>query len=259
VKTLIAYFSGTGNSLFVAKELSKNIPDSALVSITKALREAPPCAECERIVIVYPVYYLGLPSIVQRFVARFDFSRFAAIYSVCTSGDNDGPDCSTFKIKKALRKKGKRLAGGFNVQMPGNYIKMYDMASQGEIDGILARSSAKAQAIAETIRADGTREKRDKLLPLAFAINGVWQSRVHTSDRDYSVDSSCTGCGLCARLCPVDNIALVGGKPTWKHACEECLACVHGCPQKAINTNKTVGRARYRNPSVASQELIAGK
>jgi menaquinone-dependent protoporphyrinogen IX oxidase len=90
MKTLLAYFSGTGNSLFLAKELSGNIPDSTLLSVTKALRENMACAGFERIVIVYPVYYVGLPAIVQRFVARFDFSPFTAIYSVCTSGDDDG-------------------------------------------------------------------------------------------------------------------------------------------------------------------------
>lgn len=259
MKTLIAYFSGTGNSLFVARELSRAIPDSALLSVTKALREQPPCAEYERIVIVYPVYYLGLPLIVQRFFARFDFSGFRAIYYACTSGDNNGADCSTFKITKALRKKGKSLSGGFNVQMPGNYIKMYDMISRGEIDDLLAKARAKAQAIAETICANGKSDKRDKLLPLALAVNGVWQSGVHTSDRKYFVDAACTGCGLCARLCPVNNIALVGGKPSWHHACEECLACVHGCPQKAINAKTTVGRARYGNPSIPCQDLIAGK
>jgi ferredoxin len=208
---------------------------------------------------VYPVYYVGLPAIVQRFVARFDFSPITAIYSVCTSGDDDGVDCSTHKIRRMLRKKGKALSGGFNVQMPGNYIKMYDATSQVEIAELIAKARVKASAIAKAILENAHAEKRDKLLPIALAVNGVWQSRVHSSDKKFFVDASCTGCGLCARVCPVDNIELVDGRPHWKHACEECLACLHMCPQKAINTKATVCRARYRNPEIACQEFIAGK
>lgn len=75
-------------------------------------------------------------------------------------------------------------------------------------------------------------------------------------DRDYNVSDDCISCGICAKVCPVNNIEMKDGKPTFKHNCEQCMACIHNCPKQALNyKNVTAGRIRYRNPDVSLEEL----
>jgi ferredoxin len=63
---------------------------------------------------------------------------------------------------------------------------------------------------------------------------------------------ACTGCGICAALCPVNAIEIIDGKAQVGLACEYCQRCAAVCPEKAIRTN---GR-NYQPYSVANEELL---
>ena len=60
----------------------------------------------------------------------------------------------------------------------------------------------------------------------------------------------CTGCGGCARSCPLGNIAMQpGGTPHWGNRCAMCLRCYHSCPRNAVAYGKaTAGKGRYMAP-----------
>ena len=63
---------------------------------------------------------------------------------------------------------------------------------------------------------------------------------------------ACNGCGACERHCPIGAIKMYEGMPTWiKTHCVLCLACLHRCPQKALQYGeKTASRGRYVNPEL---------
>ena len=48
----------------------------------------------------------------------------------------------------------------------------------------------------------------------------------------------CTGCGLCASVCPVDAVAVTGTGITVSEACLGCGLCANGCPQGAIGMDQ---------------------
>jgi MinD superfamily P-loop ATPase len=76
-------------------------------------------------------------------------------------------------------------------------------------------------------------------------------------DRSFWTQEQCNHCGLCQRICPVKNIQLVNGMPSWLHHCEQCLACLHWCPQEAIQFGKsTISRQRYHHPEVKQEDLL---
>ena len=59
----------------------------------------------------------------------------------------------------------------------------------------------------------------------------------------------CTGCGLCAKLCPTCAITLHDGHPVWEDNCTHCMACITRCPAEAIEYGKkSLGKPRYRCP-----------
>ncbi len=69
--------------------------------------------------------------------------------------------------------------------------------------------------------------------------------------KNFYVEDSCIGCGLCARKCPVQAIDIKDKKPVWtKEKCALCLRCLHHCPKFAIQygNGKTKKHGQYRNP-----------
>jgi len=53
--------------------------------------------------------------------------------------------------------------------------------------------------------------------------------------------SLCTGCGLCAKMCPPQSLAIAGGKPKFDLPnCIRCYCCQEHCPKGAISSRKTL-------------------
>jgi MinD superfamily P-loop ATPase len=77
------------------------------------------------------------------------------------------------------------------------------------------------------------------------------------TDKRFRADEKCSRCGICQKVCPVNNIEMIDGKPAWKGHCEQCLACLQWCPEQAIQYGKnTTGRKRYHHPEVKISDLI---
>jgi Pyruvate/2-oxoacid:ferredoxin oxidoreductase delta subunit/flavodoxin len=278
----IYYFSGTGNSLAVARDIAeraggKLIPMASVVEKDRIVTDA------DAIGIVFPVYYVGLchiPLIVRRFVDRLDNVGTKYVFAVCTYGGGAG---KTLKmLDDMVRARGGRLAAGFGVQMPQN---AFDKPFENR-ERLYRKWKKKVSAIAECVNARQSRAYRDG--PVVRQVVGVLEWMANTSlfrpfftgpiyrmagcednqalpfagvmpllDRTYHADEKCAGCGTCAKVCPVRNIEMVDGKPSWLHRCENCLACVNWCPKKAIHGyGELPGGRRYHHPEVKLSDLI---
>ena len=76
-------------------------------------------------------------------------------------------------------------------------------------------------------------------------------------EASFHFDEKCDGCGVCSRICPVNNIKIVDNPPSWQHHCERCLACLQWCPKEAIQFEKiSLGRKRYHHPDVESSDMM---
>jgi ferredoxin len=259
MKTIIYYFTGTGNSLAAARAISSAIGDCTLVpiaSLAGSIERIVP--QAERVGIVSPVYFAGLPVMVAAFAERLDLSRTEYVFSAVTFGGS-GASSALKQLDGILRNSnGRGLDAGFMVKMPGNYILMYSSPAGTKREKMIAMAD---EQLAETAQRVSRCEKM--ALPSSFLadlIHGLayprFASHVHEDDRKFSVNDTCTSCGTCAAVCPANNIELVDGKPVWRHRCELCCGCIHLCPVGAIQAGKaTERRVRYRHPGVSILEL----
>jgi Pyruvate/2-oxoacid:ferredoxin oxidoreductase delta subunit len=259
MKTVIYYFTGTGNSLAVAKKIAAALGDCELVSIASQ-KDIPgtivPAAD--RVGIVCPVYFSGLPLMIADFAARLDCSRTRYTFGVVTFGGS-GSAPTLRQLDGLLRKTHDRgLDAGFSVKMPGNYIFMYGSpAGEKQVRILESANNQIAEIIPFIERSEHRNLPRSIISWLLHAVAYPWfTAHAGTEDKKFSVTDACTSCGTCAKVCPAGNIELVNGKPVWHHHCEVCCGCIHICPAQAIQAgSKTAGRQRYRNPSVSIADL----
>lgn len=259
MKTIIYYFTGTGNSLAAAQKIAAVLEDCELVPIGSVMETPgdviPPA---DRVGIVCPVYFCGLPAMVAAFAGRLRLAGAGYLFAVVTLGGGVGAGSALRQLDGIFRRHLSRgLDAGFWVKMPGNYILMYDPPAGEERDAVLAAADGELARIAGTVK-----QSRKEEFSCSFAerlvhplVYSWFVSRVHTEDRKFTVTDRCTSCGICAAVCPAENIELVEGKPVWKHHCELCCGCIHLCPVQAIQAAGTERRQRYRNPDVTVAEL----
>jgi ferredoxin len=259
MKSIIYYFTGTGNSLAVAKKIAAAIGDCELIPIASLQNmQGDIVPQAERVGIVCPVYFSGLPVMVASFAGCLDPAAVTYVFAVVTNGGGGG-SAALRQLDSILRKRqGRGLDAGFAVTMPGNYILMYSSPEGKQQEEILAGADAQIAGISGPVtRCEKQALPSSLITHLLYTLIYPWfTSHVHTDDKKFTVNDACTSCGLCAAVCPADNIEMIDGKPVWKHHCELCCGCIHHCPVGAIQAGpRTVPRHRYRNPSVTIAEL----
>jgi ferredoxin len=266
MKREIFVFSGTGNSLAVAKGLAEALGDCELVSIPGALQGGNSAASVPSVGLVFPLYFFGLPRVVLEFLRKIDLGRVSYLFAVVTRGGS--PGCAAHLIRKTLSEKTKGLTGPDGGRVPAldsafyltfwtNFIVRYWAPSERRREAIARRADAKLRRIARIVEAGEKRACREPFLLLALPRYRRFLAGVNASDSRFYATARCSSCGLCERICPVSNIRMEGGKPAWLHRCELCLACLHFCPETAIEYGgRTRGKRRCRHPRVSAGDLV---
>ncbi len=119
VSTVVYYFSGTGNSLVIARDIAGRT-NGKLISIPSVMDKESIKTDADVIGIVFPVYHGDIPFIIRRFVNKMNNLDKKYIFGVCTYGDS--PGLSIKYLDKIIKSHGGKLAAGFAVNMPYNYI-----------------------------------------------------------------------------------------------------------------------------------------
>lgn len=239
---MLYYFSGTGNSKWVAKQIGKEISDK-VVSISEMNKngEIPnEVKEGEILGIVFPSHMSLPPKPVTEFVKKIKVDKNAFVFAVCTCGDESG-----YSLK--ILKKYINIDSGYSVIMPNNHITMLDSESNEVIRNKIKNAKIKISYICENVKNRKKELQYDKgIIPMlkSYVIAPIVLSQLN--DKKFYVEDSCIGCKLCERACPVQNIEVVKGSPIWKNNCIHCMACIQHCPKKAIQYGKlTKNRKRF--------------
>jgi len=257
MKTDLLYYTGTGNSLWTARMLAKEMNDAEIIPISKTSGDSI-VRVAETIGMIFPVHIWGLPRRVIDFVGALEGKGSQYYFAVAV---NAGQVAATLiQLKKLMQTRGLSLSAGFELKMPSNYIPWGGPGPEEEqIRQIeVARNKIGSIATACSAREQQPVEKGPMWQNIFFTgLNRLSFSHVPLMDRSFRVDDKCNGCGICKSICPSGNIAIQDDKPTWLHHCEQCLACIQWCPQEAIQFGKKTPRyKRYHHPEIALRDMF---
>lgn len=245
---LMLYFSGTGNSRYVAEAFSRRM-EAECHSIEETADFAARLTAHVEVAVCYPVYCSGVPRLMREFAIRYQGAfQGKKVLIFCTqmlySGDGARAFTDLFP------------PGWFTVLyaehffMPGNLCNVLPAWTFGE--GFARRRAEKAEEKIERICRNlerGRRVRRGFGRPSRL-LGGMQRHYLLTTEdkaRDaVTIGEGCTGCGLCASRCPAGNLLLVRGRPVPQARCMFCYRCVNLCPRQAITVcyDKTV-KAQY--------------
>jgi formate hydrogenlyase subunit 6/NADH:ubiquinone oxidoreductase subunit I len=267
VSIQIYYLSGTGNSLHVARELEKRLPETVLVPIISVLRDDRIVTTAETVGLVFPIHNLTTPIPVERFLQRVDMRPAKYVFAVATRLCSDKV---FLNIDKILEKQGKSLDAYFSVEMPCTYIPLFTLPSQGAIAKMEAELQKRLDEIQTIVASKQVNREKDDLLVfllghILYPMITAFMFKVRFPDmaRSFYADSRCTGCGLCEKVCLSERIRMKNDKPEWIESidCVYCFACLHYCPVEAIQIRgrKTVTKGRYHHSEVKAADIAGQK
>ena len=244
------WFSGSGNTLFIAKTLTgflkKNgfdvnlkpieISDPENVDLSRTTGLAVPVAEQGTYPFIWD-FINNLPSPDSQSIGDADV--FMVDTMMLYSGGIKGP------VKKILKSKGFHILGAKEIIMPNNLMKLKNQPDKDKV------KMERGTELAEKFGMDLISGKAVwKDIPLHSDIMGSFSKKdstwnVFRNNFPLKVDNNkCTRCRLCERICPVESWSYdkEENEMKWLKAdCIYCLRCFSYCPAEAI----TYGKKNY--------------
>ena len=246
---MVLYFSATGNTAFIAKELALRLNDECVNLLERVkTQDYTPLHSEKPFIICAPVYVCEMPRFLSKYLKKLPFTGSRDVYFIFTSGGYCG--ISGILAKSLFQKKNMVYHGHAEFTMPRNYVinEAYPMLEKDEVEKRIASAYHQLDQVVSNIRSGENLKARHVFLLetiITVPFNPVW-CRYKLTAKDFYVTDPCVGCGACQKLCPLNNIKLVDKKPVWGDQCTHCMACIGNCPTRGIEYgNMTQDKEQY--------------
>lgn len=255
-KRIILYFTGTGNCLYIARQLAGE--NAELLSIPQLVKQERYELEADEIGLVYPVYGHRPPAMVQQYLKKAILNapyRFA----VLTYGARK---CNSVELLDAiLQKTGKPFDYIATIMMVDNWLPNFDMNEQIKMDKKVPENLARiTNEINERKHwhEPVTEEERQIHRDFMGGRPEPEEPFMMRSEQAFVISDKCIDCGICTYVCPRGNYDLTNKGVKTSGDCDFCFACIQNCPQKAIGfarMREVNPNARYRNEHISLMDL----
>lgn len=238
---MIYYFSGTGNSEWVAKELAERLQIEAISITSLEIQTVIQVADGETVGFIFPIHAWAPPKIMVEFIKCISYGKntFKIMIGTCES------EAGTAMKKLA---KEMEIQSGYSVSMPNNYIIGTSADTLETIEKKVKAARIQIENICGEVKGKKAVWKvaKGRLGSVKSIIAAPMFQKYAISTEPFNVEESCIACGVCVKFCPLGSIKLVENKPVWGKACTQCLSCINRCPKEAIQYGKkTKGKTRY--------------
>ena len=233
---LLLYFSGTGNSQYVA-ELFCKFTDAKIRSIEEKIDFGQLITSEKIIGFCYPVYGSRVPRIMREFVIKnMNHLKNKKVIIFCTqllfSGDGARAFIDIFP------KNYFDVIYAEHFSMPNNICNLFILPVSGEIKikKYLTKAEQKMRSVCDNIK-NGVIKKRgfnifSRILGLSQGL--FWLSVEKKYLDTVAITDDCNQCCLCVKICPMNNLEYQDSRIIQKSNCGICYRCINKCPQKAI-------------------------
>lgn len=268
MNTEIYYFSGSGNSFAVARDVSTKL-NAVLTPIMAVIDQESINSEADILGIVFPIYDFKPPQFMKKFISKIKNIQSKHIFAICTYGIT--PAKSLKHIEKTINSYGGHLSAGFAVGMPQNGLGSGKITKNQQdlmfnkwknrvdevCDGIKNIKNMKTEEIETSILVFNMFKTQNMKLILVFLRFLKYMLFKGLDSLDFTSNEKCTGCGTCLKICSQNNIEIENNKPLWHDNCVNCFACLNWCPNGAINPgNADLSIKNYHHPDVKVSDMI---
>ncbi|HTY08655.1 MAG TPA: EFR1 family ferrodoxin [Candidatus Edwardsbacteria bacterium] len=261
---VIRYFTGTGNTKRIAERIGAELAAAGFSADVRPIADGASVAAADCYVFCSPVYALGLPRVFRRYLASLPAQTKAKpAMLVVTAGNPEHTGWALRHGRELLDVRNYRVSVSEAIHMPDNWTPFLPAPSQEIIARRLAAGDELATRLARDFLTENERHRPFSLAAMtpigswlvyqgfhAMGVNHLWHL--------FTATKACTSCGLCARICPLQAIAMDDGRPRWTKSCEQCCRCFNLCPARAIEQLDIIGRgskrARYREPGFQPEQ-----
>lgn len=250
----IYYFSGTGNSLYIAKKIQDSLDNKVtLISLDSLSSSTEILPKSKNIGFIFPVYFGDIPKFVKSIIKKFNLSNVEYIFVI--------PNCysvvgATFiNFRKIVKSTGKNIDYENVLYMPDNAILF-------PVEKDIEKLKEMESTILPIIEDIKNRRRKVKFSTKYFQVLQYYFMKIFSeyefSPKKFQVNDNCISCGICTQICPTKNISLNNGKPIFSDNCTHCLSCFHWCPKEAISMKNFVikNRRKYHNPHVSLKDIL---
>ena len=247
MKTTLFYFSATGNCLTTARKLARYFDDCEVISVSALKKERKIFVDADTVGFVFPVYYGNMPYPMRDAVSRMVFSKDPYLFAFTTCRGHVG--AAPQRLDQLLRTRGQKLSYASGIKMPGNSFLNEISVDQSYLE---AQDQNIAEAVVPVLEHNVQDFSTSEVLPLTPV-------DYPNNFRGIRSDDNCIGCGICEKVCPMDNIRIRDGKAIIGDDCATCLSCFHWCPREAIFMSKQeeiARRRKYHHPDVTLTDFI---
>ncbi len=246
----IYYFSGTGNTIQVCREMKQVFDENGIKTNLYPLEKSSnqKIDNSHTIGIAFPCAIHTTYPIVREWIETIPNHIGMKVFFVCTMG---GTRTGINNYIQGLLKKGMK----FEVLAIENIAMVRNFCQKDFPKDFVEKKNTKAFEHARKFAKSLLMGKKPfgKKDALSWFFNPIANTEwVWNLTRKYyplvADLEKCNGCKICEKICPVGNITFSEKKsPTFgTEKCQVCLRCVGFCPQKAINRDKKKKFAIYR-------------